>query len=56
MTNSTIFKVIADTVTAALRRFKQRRELKRAEFALRFLSNRQLADIGLNRSHVALPG
>jgi uncharacterized protein YjiS (DUF1127 family) len=56
MTNPTLFKVITDTIIASLRRFKQRREQKQAAFALRYLSNRQLCDVGLNRCYIALPG
>ncbi|MBT3915243.1 MAG: DUF1127 domain-containing protein [Rhodospirillaceae bacterium] len=56
MTNSTLFKVITNHIIASLRRVKQRRELKQAAFALRYLSNRQLTDVGLNRCYIALPG
>ncbi len=56
MTNSIPFYVIADGAITALRRFRQRREQKRAEFALRFLSHRQLSDVGLNCSDIIVPG
>ena len=56
MTISTLPQVIVGSVTASLRCFKKQREQKQAEFALRFLSLRQLSDIGLKRSHMAMPG